>query len=697
MHGKVDMANSWTPVEDVQSLYNEKLASSGLSPGDGKALGFSFLTREEARAEGIIFAGHALPLLKIPYFDPFTGTPLAAGPKWPPFFRVRCLAEPVPVPKKFHKYTQPANSAACAYFPRLTDWAPLLADPTKFLLITEGELKAAKACREGYPTIGLGGVDNFRSRKDGGEMLPELEKINWVQRSVYIVYDSDIKMNPHISSAAQRLADELWQRGAIPYLITIPDIADGKSGLDDYLVANNNTAFDYLFDHAEYISSVKALFDLNKRYAVLTEGTSEVVDMRDGVKIRSEQLVYRTAKRADERRIGPNGQVVHERVNAARAWLNWMLRVEARRLVFNPALPPLALVDNDCGGYDFNTWCGFAVEPRKGDISPFLNLLAHLFTGAPKGTLDWFINWLAYPVKHPGAKLLTAVVIHGMAHGSGKTLVGETMRRVYGNAYTVIGQAELEADFNEWAGSKTFILGDDITGIDKLKIHDTLKKMVTQKVARINPKGLTAYELEDRANMLFTSNRANSFYLDRDDRRFFVWEVPESAGVLARAFYIDYLEWLDERGGAAALLHWFMHRDTKGFDPGAPALVTAAKIKMREESRSDLTNWAEDLRRDPDSMLIFGTTPVPGDLFTTKQLKAIYAAQTDIKVDDPALSGKLANALTAAGFNQVHNRGVIKAGDDRPAARYYAIRNAERWLKAPLEKIQAHLKGQNLK
>lgn len=665
----------FAPADDVNELFANKVLSSGVPVADALLMGMSPMTSEESSQAGL----WPLPALKIPYFDPWKGSPLAAGSRWPDFFRARCLREPVNAPKDFAKYLQPARTGTCAYFPRHpdVDWKTALADPDRMLLITEGELKSAAACLRGYATIGLGGVWNFSSRNNDTSFLPELERVAWARRDVYIIYDADLMANPDVAKAAWRLACELYERGALPHLALLPQ-EGAKTGLDDFLLAHVDADLDEILRRARQLTAVRPLWELNEKYAAVMEGDTEVVDVATGLKLKDRQLKHRETKRFTEWRLTPNGAVVAEKMSAASAWLDWPLRSTVRRLTFDPKREPLSVLSGD-----FNTWTGLAIKPTMGDVTPFITLIDHLFTGSEPWIKDWFLNWLAYPLKHVGTKMFTAVILWGLIHGSGKTLVGVTMKKIYGQAFTKIGQRELKSEFNAWAASKTFILGDDITGIDRMDIHDTIKVMITQDTAWINPKGLTPYELDDYANWLFTSNRANAFYLDSGDRRFFVWEVPQGAGKLSREFYIDYMAWLDG-DGPSYLLQWLLDRNTSKFDPGDAAPETSSKKKMREEARSDVVNWVEDLASD-NSIL-----SADWDLYTSKQLCDIYALALGITADNK-LIGQMGRALSAANFQQVYGRRPI-TGSGIVSARYYAIRNPAKWLKATLPEIQKHLK-----
>jgi len=139
-----------------------KLASSGLSLSDARALGIDILSAAATRALGPW--AEALPTLRLNYFD-VGSEPLIPWPAHPPFFRLRYLGDPDPsgfgaqTKKKPQRYTQAPNTAVAAYLARGVgvDWLDVLSDASQALLITEGELKAACACVRGFPTIGSAG------------------------------------------------------------------------------------------------------------------------------------------------------------------------------------------------------------------------------------------------------------------------------------------------------------------------------------------------------------------------------------------------------------------------------------------------------------------------------------------------------------------------------------------------------------
>ena len=144
----------------------KKLASSGLTMEDAKLLGIEVLTAEQMGAEDSKF--HELCALRFTYHG-IDGKPCSDVPGGPVFHRYRYLEDPpdFSAQTKAPRYVQKPNTLPVAYLPTLIDWVKTAADANESVIITEGELKAAKACKEGFATIGLGGVSNWRSKKIG--------------------------------------------------------------------------------------------------------------------------------------------------------------------------------------------------------------------------------------------------------------------------------------------------------------------------------------------------------------------------------------------------------------------------------------------------------------------------------------------------------------------------------------------------
>ena len=69
---------------------------------------------------------------------------------------------------------------------------------------------------------------------------------------------------------------------------------------------------------------------------------------------------------------------------------------------------------------------------------------------------------MAYPLQHPGAKMSTAVIMHG-PQGTGKSTVFQALAQIYGDYATVLNQRGLEDKFNaDWTDSKLFLLAEEV-------------------------------------------------------------------------------------------------------------------------------------------------------------------------------------------------------------------------------------------
>ena len=313
----------------VFQYFSERLAESGLDEDDAAKLGF----RPVDSAKFVHPSYDPRPGFVIPYREPLTGKPLTSHPGRQPHERLRYLGPELPGFKavaehKPHRYVQPPGSGVAAYFPLLgVDWREIITDPKVPIVITEGEIKAACACKHGFRTIGLGGVWSWLSKAACTRFLPELEKVTWANRLVYMAYDSDLRTNSKVASAVNALAEALFDRGANPYLVNLPNPKDQeikKIGLDDFLVAEGPDAFESLLDLAQPLTLARALWAMNNEVAYVRDpGLVIVRGTRQRMTPSSFTSHAFTARPYYEIIMGKDGETRMVKADGAAAWLTW--------------------------------------------------------------------------------------------------------------------------------------------------------------------------------------------------------------------------------------------------------------------------------------------------------------------------------------------------------------------------------------
>lgn len=149
---------------------------------------------------------------------------------------------------KVMKYYQPKDSGCRLYI--LPQVQGVLSNPTIPLYCTEGEKKTSLLIQIGKMALGLGGIWNWLIGATH-QPIPDLDQIVWKGRVVYLFPDSDAWRNDQVLLAVHRLGKELEQRGAIVQVGRIHDLPSlEKTGVDDYLVAKGQKAFQRLCDKA---------------------------------------------------------------------------------------------------------------------------------------------------------------------------------------------------------------------------------------------------------------------------------------------------------------------------------------------------------------------------------------------------------------------------------------------------------------
>ena len=105
-------------------------------------------------------------------------------------------------------------------------------------LLTEGEDKSVISNLYGYPCIGLGGVDMFKSHK-GGPINPWLFSFALNVDKLTIIYDSDAFQKPKVVAAQKRLCREFYNHAT--ELAKISDTEGDAGGYYEEIWGNNDT------------------------------------------------------------------------------------------------------------------------------------------------------------------------------------------------------------------------------------------------------------------------------------------------------------------------------------------------------------------------------------------------------------------------------------------------------------------------
>ena len=550
----------------------------------------------------------AEPALVIPYFTP-DGEPATFkrdGVELP-FCRVRYLT-----PKESKgfagktqadKYGQPGASGTRVYFPPLVPWAELMADVSVPLLITEGEKKAIAAAAAGFNILALGGVFNFASA-GSLEILPELEKIAWRGRSVFLLFDSDAQLNGQIQTAEARLVQELGlKRGAKVYIVRIPQDGEHKVGVDDFLKAYGPEALEALMQSTAALGRLDAMVvSLNKSCAwIEKEGCVFDLETRDFVSkdnyvtgSRFSTLKYVTVG-GKQRKSAP------KEISVAKTWLTHPHAQRFGQAIFAPGEG--ALVTDDFGHPALNMWNGWRAEhgvtqsdPR---IAAVLKLAEHLHKNMEEKDRDLPMKLLAYKAQNPQKKVPKALVYIG-EQGCGKSLFGECVSAAFAPYSKNLKSKTFNAEFQGWMEQTVFAVIDEAEPEHIVKYGDALKSLISQKKCEMNVKFRPERTINSYTMYMLTANKREVGSYSADDRRMIVIGCPKKFTNPAGQALYEYLggqdgRWLQD-GGPAALMGYLLDMDLGDWKPPYDPPMTGEKFNAYRENLSVVQDLADKMR-----------------------------------------------------------------------------------------------------
>lgn len=266
-----------------------------------------------------------------------------------------------------------------------------------------------------------------------------------------------------------------------------------------------------------------------------------------------------------------------------------------------------------------NLFDGLETQPVHGKCEAILDLLMHLCGGMTEtGVRDykWILKWLAYPLQNVGAKMRTALIIHGL-QGIGKNLFFDLIRKMYGKYGEIIGQEQLESPFNSWASHKLFLVANEVApSNEKYHSKNKLKALITEDSIMIRSLYVNPYSESNHMNIVFLSNDLMPVVIEEDDRRHMVIWCGDKPDV---DFFNDIYAEINN-GGVEALLSYLTYEvDCTGFDEHSKPLLNDAKKQLINLCLDNASLFFQEWSREEIEGLEF--LPIP-----TQKLYELYRA-----------------------------------------------------------------------
>ena len=248
-----------------------------------------------------------------------------------------------------------------------------------------------------------------------------------------------------------------------------------------------------------------------------------------------------------------------------------------------------------------NLWGGWPTKAKAGDCEILLELLRWLCSLESNAdeVYQWALRWIAYPIQHPGAKLKTTLVFHGL-QGAGKNLFFETVAAIYDEYAAVVDQRAIESQFTDWASKKLFAVFDEVVARNEVfGLKNLIKCLITGRQIRINPKNTAAWDETNHMNGVWLSNEDRPAAVELFDRRYLVIYTPPA---LSERYYMDVKRCL-QHGGREALHHYLLHLDLGDFHEHSKPPMTRAKSDLQSISAGTVErffiDWTKGDTRHP--------------------------------------------------------------------------------------------------
>lgn len=188
----------------------------------------------------------------------------------------------------------------------------------------------------------------------------------------------------------------------------------------------------------------------------------------------------------------------------------------------------------------FNQYNAFQHTPEPGECATSIEMVKHIFGNQvielppeQKGEKSqkvpmwkFGLDYIQLLYLRPRI-FLPILCLVSEENATGKGTFKDWLRYIFGNNATEVTIKELDSNFNEGYADKLLITLDEAF-VDKLQTKETLKRLSTNLIEKVNPKGLSPYDVDFFGKFLVLSNNEKNFIpINKDDDRFWILKVSK--------------------------------------------------------------------------------------------------------------------------------------------------------------------------
>ena len=229
---------------------------------------------------------------------------------------------------------------------------------------------------------------------------------------------------------------------------------------------------------------------------------------------------------------------------------------------------PQGRTANDAGERLLNLWTGFAVKPKRSwaDVKLVHKHLLEIVCDGNKAHWKYLVRWLAHLIQRPWERGHVVPVLRSSVRGSGKTILIEWMKRIFGPHGIMISKpGTLVGRFTAHLENKCFVGVNEVEWSKVKGGQDTLKSLITDAYLEIEHKNGGLYDTDNILHIMFSTNADWAVPAGDGERRYFVLDVsPKRAG--DRAYFNELYHRMEHGGLLGGLLHSLQKVKLDDFD-----------------------------------------------------------------------------------------------------------------------------------